>query len=56
MEFDKQILHSYELVPLHGSLSKFKWCVHRLRGHGNLQYRHGKIMESCSKNFLATLL
>ncbi len=26
-----------------------------LRGHGILRYGHGKIMEFCCKNFVATL-
>ncbi len=51
MEFDKQILHSYESVLLRGSLSQFKWCVRRLKGHGNLQYSCGKVMEK-SWNFV----
>ncbi len=36
MEFYKQILNSHESAPLHGSFSKSKRCVFRLRGHGIL--------------------
>ncbi len=46
MEFDNQILHSYESAPLAGSLSKSKQCAHRLRGHGICD----TVMEKSWKN------
>ncbi len=55
MEFDKQILRSYEPAPLCGSLLKSKRRVHGLRGRGILRYCYGKVMEFCCKNFVATL-
>ena len=55
VEFDNLILHSYELAPLCGTLLKSKWRVRNLRGHGILQYIHGKVMEK-SWNFVAKIL
>ncbi len=56
MEFDKQILNSDESTPLCGSFSKSNQHVCRYRGHGILWYGHGKVMEFCREDFVATLL
>ncbi len=47
--------YGYESAPTRGSFSKSNWCVCRWRGHGILWYGHGKVMEFCRDNFVATL-
>ncbi len=55
MEFDKQILNSHALVSLQDSFSRPNQQVCRYRGHGILLYGHGKVMEFCREDFVATL-
>ena len=55
MEFDKQIVNSLESAPLRDIFSKSNQHVCRYRGHGILRYGHGKVMEFCREDFVATL-
>ncbi len=56
MEFDKQIINSHESMPLRNSFSKSNQHVCRYRRDGILWYGHGKVMEFCREDFVATLI
>ncbi len=55
MELDKQIVNSHESAPVFGNFSKSNQHVCRYIGHGILGYGHGKVMEFCREDFVATL-
>ncbi len=53
--FTNKFFNAHESVLLYDTFSKSNWCVCWFTGYGILWCGHGKVMEFCRHNFVATL-